>query len=110
MIDAKTNEECPHAGQWIGISDGSSVYAWRCPDCGLERPKNAFTRGKWRVDSANERTTATASLARERLERALEPFAFKSAPNSFAGTDGSVTECLVCDEDVRRARSELEGR
>ena len=55
MIDAAKIESCQHAGQWIGISDGSSVYAWRCPDCGLERPRNAFTRGKWRVDSANER-------------------------------------------------------
>lgn len=58
MIDAAKIADCQHTGQWIGISDGSSVYAWRCPYCGLERPRNAFTRGKWRVDSANERNAA----------------------------------------------------
>ena len=59
--------ECKHTGQMIGISDGSSIYAWKCSDCGQQFPRNAFVRGKWRVDSANERLKGGDANAASRI-------------------------------------------
>lgn len=42
---------CPHCGvaldntKVVGLSNGSSIYAWRCLECKHEWPRHNFIRG-----------------------------------------------------------------
>ena len=58
---------CQHATK-IGLSDGSSVFAWKCQDCGVVLPKHATTRGKWRSILDNHSDDRDAEIRRLRAQ------------------------------------------
>lgn len=44
------------------------------------------------------------------LRRVLKPFCFNASPDAFKGYEGNMTNCLVQDVDVQRARQILDTR
>lgn len=42
-----------------GISDGSSIYAWRCNKCGVQWPKNRFVRQHYGIGQIIPRSPMT---------------------------------------------------
>lgn len=45
---------CNCGAECIGLSDGSSVFGWRCSQCGHKWPRHATIRGHYGFRSALE--------------------------------------------------------
>lgn len=52
-------DNCPHCGgkltneNIMGLSNGSSIYAWRCQGCGHEWARHSFIRGGHKLNDLN---------------------------------------------------------
>lgn len=74
---------CPNCGvaltnnNILGLSDGSSIYAWRCQSCGNEWERHAFMRGNHQI---NDLTSRSVDLVLKRMRDYLagDPVAIMS--------------------------------
>jgi hypothetical protein len=73
MVEVVAGRPCSCEAEKIGLSDGSSVYAWQCSKCGHEWPVNCSVRGHYsfRFPEADTSQPDPRDAEIERLRAAL---------------------------------------